>query len=92
MGHSLSALARPRETLTNSADGFIRVGAVLDGQRRHAENVRDVGNAGAFPPLVLVHLVGVHHRCFESERRQREAEAFTSRWSSRNPTGISVDL
>ena len=41
------------------ADRFVFVGAVFHRDGRHAEHVRDVGNAGALPPLPLVDLIGV---------------------------------
>ena len=55
-------------------DRLIFIGAVLEGERRHAEDVRDVRNAGPLAPLPAVHLVGVRHRGREPVgRRQRHA-------------------
>jgi len=48
------------------ANRLILVGAVLHGDRGHAEDVRHVGDARPLALLSLVNLVGVHQRGFET--------------------------
>ena len=55
-------------------DRLIFVGAVFHGDRRHAEHVRDVGNAGALAALAVMHLPGIGHRGGKPiGRRQRHS-------------------
>ena len=47
-------------------DGFVLVAPVVEHEARDRQQVAEVGNFGAFPPLIAVHAVSKGHRVVES--------------------------
>ena len=62
-----------RRIVQQRADRLVFVGAVFHRDRRDAEHVRDVRDAGALAPLTVMDLVGVQHRGRKPRRSSSDA-------------------
>ena len=61
------------------ADRLVFIGAVFHGDRRHAKDVRDVGDAGALPGLAVMHLMCKDQRGLKPVRRQKRHRGINNR-------------